>query len=117
MSNGVSVDTSSASDDDTISSTPGFRNMQVYGLQPENWKQNCLSIVVVGASGDLAKKKIYPALFALYYEGMLPEHFYIYGFSRTAFSDEDFADTIMGSLTCRLDHAYVEFVCCMLTCT
>jgi Glucose-6-phosphate dehydrogenase, NAD binding domain len=28
---------------------------------------------VVGASGDLARKKIFPALFALYYEGMLPE--------------------------------------------
>lgn len=32
-----------------------------------------LSIVVVGASGDLAKKKIFPAIFALYYEGLLPE--------------------------------------------
>ena len=28
---------------------------------------------VVGASGDLAKKKIFPALFALFYEGSLPE--------------------------------------------
>ena len=28
---------------------------------------------VVGASGDLAKKKIYPALFALFYEGRLPK--------------------------------------------
>ena len=28
---------------------------------------------VVGASGDLAKKKIFPSLFALFYEGMLPE--------------------------------------------
>ncbi len=28
---------------------------------------------VVGASGDLAKKKIFPALFALYYEGTLPK--------------------------------------------
>nr|GMC77130.1 glucose-6-phosphate 1-dehydrogenase 1, chloroplastic [Ipomoea batatas] len=27
-----------------------------------------LSITVVGASGDLAKKKIFPALFALFYE-------------------------------------------------
>lgn len=27
---------------------------------------------VVGASGDLAKKKIFPSLFALYYEGTLP---------------------------------------------
>ena len=29
--------------------------------------------MVVGASGDLARKKIFPALFALYHEGMLPE--------------------------------------------
>lgn len=32
-----------------------------------------LSITVVGASGDLAKKKIFPALFALFYEDFLPE--------------------------------------------
>ena len=42
--------------------------VQVYGLEPENWDKSALSIVVVGASGDLAKKKIYPALFALYVE-------------------------------------------------
>lgn len=41
-------------------------------MQEENWDQSALSIVVVGASGDLAKKKIFPALFALYYEKMLP---------------------------------------------
>jgi glucose-6-phosphate 1-dehydrogenase len=32
-----------------------------------------VSITVVGASGDLAKKKIFPALFALYYEDCLPK--------------------------------------------
>lgn len=32
-----------------------------------------VSITVVGATGDLAKKKIYPALFALYYENCLPK--------------------------------------------
>ena len=31
-----------------------------------------VSVCVVGASGDLAKKKIFPALFALYMEGSLP---------------------------------------------
>ena len=35
--------------------------------------ESTVSITVVGASGDLAKKKIFPALFALYYEGCLPE--------------------------------------------
>ena len=43
-------------------------SVQVYGLEPENWDKSALSIVVVGASGDLAKKKIDPALFALYVE-------------------------------------------------
>lgn len=32
-----------------------------------------VSITVVGASGDLAKKKIFPALFALYYEDCFPK--------------------------------------------
>ena len=32
-----------------------------------------LSICVVGASGDLAKKKVFPSLFSLYYKGYLPK--------------------------------------------
>lgn len=46
---------------------------QAYDLERNDWKTTSLSVVVVGASGDLAKKKIFPALFALYYEGLLPE--------------------------------------------
>lgn len=38
-----------------------------------NKDKSSVSITVVGASGDLAKKKIFPALFALYYEDCLPE--------------------------------------------
>ena len=38
-----------------------------------------LSICVFGASGDLAKKKVYPAIFALFYEGHLPEDFVVFG--------------------------------------
>lgn len=32
-----------------------------------------LCISVIGATGELAKSKIFPALFALYYSGFLPE--------------------------------------------
>lgn len=32
-----------------------------------------LSIIVVGASGELAETKIFPALFALFYDKQLPE--------------------------------------------
>ena len=45
----------------------------MYGLEAETWDQSALSVVVVGASGDLARKKIFPALFALYYDGHLPK--------------------------------------------
>jgi hypothetical protein len=44
-----------------------------YDLEGTDWGRSSLSVVVLGASGDLAKKKIFPALFALYYEGLLPE--------------------------------------------
>ena len=53
--------------------SPSFQNMQAYGLQEEDWSASALTICVVGASGDLAKKKIFPALFALYTQNMLPE--------------------------------------------
>jgi glucose-6-phosphate 1-dehydrogenase len=53
-----------------------------------------VSIVVLGASGDLAKKKTYPSLFSLYGLGLLPEHFTIYGFARSKLHDDDFRKTI-----------------------
>lgn len=66
---------------------------------------SCWLAVTAGMAcpaGDLARKKIYPSLFALYYEGHLPEHFHIYGFARSKMSDSEFREYISGSLTCRL---------------
>lgn len=60
-----------------------------------------LSIVVVGASGDLARRKIFPALFALYCQDLLPEDFHIFGFARSALSDDEFRTRITENLTCR----------------
>lgn len=36
-------------------------------------KEPSLCIAVIGATGELARGKIFPALFALYYSGFLPE--------------------------------------------
>lgn len=49
----------------------------------------CL-IVIFGASGDLTKRKLIPALFHLFTEQLMPEHFCVLGISRTKYSDEDF---------------------------
>ncbi|KEH15444.1 glucose-6-phosphate 1-dehydrogenase, partial [Medicago truncatula] len=62
-----------------------------------------LSITVVGASGDLAKKKIFPALFALFYEDWLPENFIVFGYARTKMTDEELRNMISQTLTCRID--------------
>ena len=60
-----------------------------------------LAVVVVGASGDLATKKIFPALFALYCQGCLPEKFRVFGFARSELNDAEFRSRIMEHLTCR----------------
>ncbi|EMG49781.1 Glucose-6-phosphate 1-dehydrogenase [Candida maltosa Xu316] len=49
-----------------------------------------VSIVVFGASGDLAKKKTFPALFGLFREKQLPKTVQIIGYARSHLSDEDF---------------------------
>lgn len=69
---------------------------------PEQTETN-LSVTVVGASGDLAKKKIFPALFALFYEGCLPQNFTIFGYARTKMTDEELREMISRTLTCRID--------------
>jgi len=66
-------------------------------------KTPLISVCVVGASGDLAKKKIFPALFSLYINGSLPKDFAVYGFARTKMTDEEFRDLIALTLTCRID--------------
>ena len=60
-----------------------------------------LGIVVVGASGDLANRKIIPALFALYCQGLLPERFNVFGMARTPYTHEAFRAHIAEHLTCR----------------
>ncbi len=41
-------------------------------------------IVVLGASGDLAKKKTFPAIFGLINQGLLPDDLHIIGYARTS---------------------------------
>lgn len=49
-----------------------------------------LSFTVFGASGDLAKKKIFPSLFHLFKKGFLPSHTLIVGYARSEFTNEMF---------------------------
>ncbi|KAG0623847.1 hypothetical protein M758_3G206500 [Ceratodon purpureus] len=57
-----------------------------------------LSIVVLGASGDLAKKKTFPAIFNLYKQGFLPNELQIIGYARSNMTNEDLYKKIRGYL-------------------
>ncbi|UVI29033.1 glucose-6-phosphate dehydrogenase [Paenibacillus spongiae] len=56
------------------------------------------SFVLFGATGDLAKRKIYPALYNLFIDHKLPESFSIIGLGRRTLSDEEFHKHVEQSL-------------------
>jgi len=55
-------------------------------------------MVVFGATGDLTQRKLLPALFHLYQKQALPKHFYLVGFSRRAYSTEQFKEFLKAAL-------------------
>ncbi|WP_010277197.1 glucose-6-phosphate dehydrogenase, partial [Paenibacillus senegalensis] len=57
-----------------------------------------MTFVLFGATGDLAKRKIYPALFNLYLNQKLPKSFSVIGAGRGASSDDKFQSRVIDSL-------------------
>lgn len=53
---------------------------------------------IFGASGDLAKRKLYPSLFRLYKAGHLGEHFAVIGTARRPWTKEFFEQIVIESL-------------------
>lgn len=57
--------------------------------------------VIFGITGDLATRKLLPALLSLYAKKLLPQRFSIVGFSRRPFNREEFRDFLRGKLNIR----------------
>jgi glucose-6-phosphate 1-dehydrogenase len=66
-------------------------NPLLEGLQLRRTPDACI-LVIFGASGDLAHRKLFPALYSLAFRRLLPEHFAVVGVSRTAISDDEFRE-------------------------
>ncbi len=56
------------------------------------------ALVIFGASGDLSKRKLIPALYQLQAAGYMPERYAVVGFSRTPMSDEQYRDAMLKEL-------------------
>ena len=61
------------------------------GLRLEKMPEPC-TMVIFGATGDLAERKLGPALYNLQLGGFLPPEFTVVGFARRPLSDEEFRD-------------------------
>jgi len=56
------------------------------------------ALVIFGATGDLAHRKLLPALYNLAHEGSLPERFEMIGVARSEMTDEGFRDMARESI-------------------
>jgi glucose-6-phosphate 1-dehydrogenase len=61
-------------------------------------KPDPCALVVFGASGDLTKKKLFPALYSLAYRNLLPERFAVVGVARTEQTTRQFLTGIRAAV-------------------
>ncbi|HSP98445.1 MAG TPA: glucose-6-phosphate dehydrogenase [Candidatus Dormibacteraeota bacterium] len=69
------------------------------GAPPMVRAEDPVTVVIFGASGDLAKRKLIPALYHLSEAGCLPERFAIIGTARTPMSDDAYRDAMLEALS------------------
>src|ERR1051325_12228991 len=72
-----------------MSSTTTNDNPLRQGIRLERTAEPC-TVIIFGASGDLTKRKLVPALYRLSQEKLLPAEFAVVGFSRSQMSHDDF---------------------------
>jgi glucose-6-phosphate 1-dehydrogenase len=71
-------------------------------------KPPALIIVIFGATGDLTRRKLVPALYALYSQKMMPEKFQVLGVGRKELSDDDFRDRMKSGIDSYSDHPHLR---------
>ncbi|MDI3340134.1 MAG: glucose-6-phosphate dehydrogenase [Sphaerobacter sp.] len=67
------------------------------GLDAERMPPPC-AVVIFGASGDLTRRKLMPALYNLALEGLLPAGFTVVGFARRAMAPSEFRAQIRDAI-------------------
>ncbi len=75
-------------------------NPLLEGLRLQRTPEPC-ALVIFGASGDLTRRKLFPALYSLALRRLLPEKFGVVGVARSEESDDEFRE--------RMKHAVQEF--------
>jgi glucose-6-phosphate 1-dehydrogenase len=66
-------------------------NPLLEGLRLQRRPEPCV-LVIFGASGDLTRRKLFPALYSLAFRRLLPERFGVVGVARTEGTDAEFVE-------------------------
>ena len=74
-----------------------LENPLLEGLQVSRRPEPC-AIAIFGASGDLTKRKLFPALYSLAYRRLLPESFGVVGVARTEETDDSFREKMKAAV-------------------
>jgi len=68
-------------------------------LSSDDYKSKSLSIIVIGASGHLARTQVIPGIFTLFTKELLPKNFHLIGYARSEMDDHSFrGDTLSDGL-------------------
>jgi len=68
------------------------------------------SLVIFGVTGDLARKKLMPAVYDLSQRGLLPPGFSLVGFARRDWADQDFGQVVHDAVRARSRTPFSESV-------
>ena len=88
-SSSSSSSSSTSSSSSSTSSAAPHPSLQKY-LDSPDFTRKALTIVVVGASGHLARNMVIPAIFSLFCKRLLPKHFHLVGYARSDMDDSTF---------------------------
>ncbi len=89
------------------------------GIRSDVRPDPCI-VVIFGASGDLTRRELIPALYELARQGLLPAPFAVVGAARTAFSDDEFRASMRAAVDeeCTFDEdTWTAFAASLSYCT
>ncbi len=71
---------------------------EIKNPQTENLPADSCVMVIFGATGDLTKRKLYPALYNLKRQKYLPENFAIFGFGKETMTTDEFRKKLCSNM-------------------
>ena len=88
--------------------TPNSQRVDITPAQETLPPVEPCTLVIFGGSGDLARRRLIPALYNLLLDGLMPSNYIVLGLGRTAMSDEEFRAAVRDGVVKHSRQALIE---------